>query len=99
MSQGKYSPSRPQRDGEYEYKFNCRGQVPPDYDHTKDVFDTQLHFGDYDEEGFDRYGYSAFDADGEYVGGGNGVDRLGYTEMEYLQRSFDEPEDVWDMVD
>jgi len=39
-------------------------------------------FGNYNDEGFDWYGYSAFDLDGNYVG--NGIDRYGYTESDYL---------------
>ena len=38
----------------------------------------------YDEEGFDSYGYSDFLADGTYVGYGQGIDRNGITEDEYL---------------
>lgn len=89
MSQGKYSPRCPHaRDDTYEFQFNCHGEIPPPYDHTVDVFDQQLHFGNYDDEGFDSYGYSAFDAEGAYVGIGDGVDRLGYTEWEYLTMSY-----------
>ena len=95
MSQGKYSPRCPHaQDHKYEYKFNCRSEVPPAYDHTKDVYDEQLHFGNYDDEGFDSYGYSAFDADGNYKGIGEGIDRLGYTEIEYLTMSHEEYCDV-----
>ena len=35
-------------------------------------------------QGFDSYGYSAFNEVGEFVGHGAGVDRLGYTENDYL---------------
>lgn len=91
MSQGKYSPHCPHaRDDKYEYKFNCYGQIPLAYNHTKDVYDEKLHFGNYDDEGFDSYGYSAFRFCGNYVGIGEGVDRLGYTELEYLRMSSDE---------
>lgn len=90
MGQGKYSPCCPHaRDDKYEYKFNCRGEIPPPYDHTRDVYDEQIHFGNYDDEGYDSYGYSAFDSNGVYLGIGEGVDRLGYTEMDYLTMSAD----------
>ena len=95
MSQGKYSPVCPHaRDDKYEYKFNCLGQIPPDYDPALDVYDQKVHFGNYDQEGFDSYGYSAFDADGNYVGIGDGIDRLGYTELDYLCMSTDDWNDV-----
>jgi hypothetical protein len=95
MSQGKYSPRCPHaRDGKYEYKFNCYGKIPLAYDHTKDVYDEKLQFGNYDDEGFDSYGYSAFDIDGNYMGIGEGVDRLGYTEMDYLSMSEDDYADI-----
>jgi hypothetical protein len=54
-------------------------------------------FGNYDEEGYDMYGYSAFDANGVYVQ--DGVDRAGYTEMDYLtlqDLSEDERETYYD---
>jgi len=49
---------------------------------------------DYDSEGYDSYGYSGVDQDGNYVGCGNGIDRLGYTEMDYLSMSQDDWEDI-----
>jgi len=85
MSRGKYSPRTPHaRDDNYEYKYTCYGKIPEPYDHTIDVYDQRIHFDNYDDEGFDRYGYSAFDINGEYVGPGAGVDRLGHTELDYL---------------
>ena len=90
MSQGKYSPRCPHAgDVNYEYIYNSLGDVPHDYDHTKDDFDSKLHFGNYDDEGYDEYGYSAWDGNGDFVGAGNGVDRLGYTEMEYMDMDYD----------
>jgi len=64
------------------------------YDHTRDVYDEQRHFGNYDDEGYDSYGYGAFDVDGVYLGIGAGVDRLGYTEMDYLTMGSDRFEDI-----
>ena len=51
-------------------------------------------YGNYDPEGFDMYGYSAFDEDGNYVGSGSGVDRAGYTEDDYLMDSINGG-DLW----
>lgn len=85
MSRGKYSPVCPHaRDVNYEYKYTCYGNIPLPYDHTTDVYDEKVHFGNYDKEGYDRYGYSAFDTLGNYVGIGAGVDRLECTELDYL---------------
>lgn len=94
MSQGKYSPRVPHAGQDYDYRFDCRGQEPVPYDHLKDVYDPEIHFGDYDDEGFDRYGYSAFDSDGQYVGLAGGVDRLGHTEWDYLAMSEDDFLDI-----
>lgn len=83
MSQGKYSPCLPR--GKV-YTFNCYGQPAvawPSPD-PKIKYDEKTMFGNYDDEGYDQYGYSSFDKFGEYVGIGQGVDRLGYTEFEYL---------------
>ncbi len=85
MSQGKYSPRTPNANKGWDFfNRNCYGQIPPDYTVGVDEYDEKLHFADYDDEGFDRYGYSAFDADRNYVGVGNGIDRLGYTEFDYI---------------
>jgi hypothetical protein len=96
MSRGKYSPNLP-RDKEFIY--NCYGKVPAEW--SKEIadsgvaYDEKTMFDNYDDEGYDRYGYSAFDCDGNYVGIGDGVDRNGYTEMEYLCMSADEFEDFF----
>ena len=60
MSRGKYSPwcyNNRQKDTEYIY--NCYGEVPAIWD--KDNYDEKLMFENYDSEGFDSYGYSAFE--------------------------------------
>ena len=83
MSRGKYSPwcyNNRQKDTEYIY--NCYGEVPAIWD--KDNYDEKLMFENYDSEGFDSYGYSAFELDGTYAGIGSGVDRYGYTENQYI---------------
>lgn len=90
MSVGKYSPlcphaSEPNWDA---YRFNCYGEVPTKW--NQEVADSGVEynektmFDNYDDEGFDSYGYSAFDIEGNYVGVGDGIDRFGYTEMDYL---------------
>ena len=97
MGQGKYSPtvrgmaSRPWS----EFRFNCLGQEPAAWpsDDPSVVYNQKTMFADYDADGYDSYGYSAFDADGNYVSTG-GVDRNGYTEMDYLTMSPDEVDDV-----
>lgn len=90
MSQGKYSPhlTRAMADRPYAttYIYNAYGAIPPEtWEEGK--FDERIHFDNYDDEGFDSYGYSAFDEDGNYVGIGNGIDRGGYSEDEYLGMS------------
>ena len=93
MSTGKYSPLCPHANetGWDAYKFNCYGETPVEWNqevHDSGVeYDPKTMFDDYDDEGFDSYGYSCFDIDGDYVGSGGGVDRYGYTEMDYLMDS------------
>jgi hypothetical protein len=90
MSVGKYSPLCPHADepGWDAFKFNCYGEVPAEW--SQEIadsgvgYDEKTMFDNYDDEGFDSYGYSCFDADGNYVGVGDGIDRYGYTEMNYL---------------
>lgn len=82
MSTGKYSPICPHANKGYEFKYNCFGEIPAEW--SKENYDEKTMFGDYDAEGFDSYGYSAFDIDGNYVGIGEGIDRCGNTEMDYL---------------
>jgi hypothetical protein len=82
MSRGKYSPNCPNANlGLEHFQYNCYGQVPTPWSND---YDEKTMYGDYDDEGYDSYGYSAFDAEGLYVGSGHGVDRDGYTEEEYL---------------
>jgi len=80
MSRGKYSPNLPKGK---EYAFNCYGQIPAPYNGNREEWDEKTMFADYDNEGFDRYGYSSFDSDGNYCFGA-GIDRNGYTEYEYM---------------
>lgn len=86
MSRGKYSPNCPSGK---QYIYNCYGKVPAPYNGDKSTWDEKTMFADYDDEGFDRYGYSAFSADGTYVFGA-GIDREGFTENDYLQMDDDE---------
>lgn len=94
MSKGKYSPTLTRQTiGVSEYNFNCYGKVPATWDEEvakTNEYDEKVHFGNYDQFGFDRYGYSAFDKDGNYIGIGSGVDRNGYTEIDYLLMSDEE---------
>ena len=92
MSVGKYSPLCPHANtGWAAYKFNCYGETPAEWSvemHNSGVeYDEKTMCANYDDEGFDSYGYSAFDDEGNYVGVGNGVDRYGYTENDYLMDS------------
>lgn len=83
MSRGKYSPICPHAsDDDYEYKYNCFGQLPEPWK-GGDEYNAQTMFDDYDDEGYDSYGYSCFIGE-TYVGAGKGADRDGYTEMDYL---------------
>jgi hypothetical protein len=95
MSRGKYSPNRV---GDGPYTYNCYGQEPTSWNKevaaTGVVYDEKTMFDNYDRDGFDSYGYSCFDEDGNYVGIGAGVDRNGYTELDYLTMSDDEFYDV-----
>ncbi len=81
MSRGKYSPVCPHAKSE-SFRFNAKGEVPPEFETGS--YNEEIHFGNYDSEGFDSYGYSAYDANKRFVGSGQGVDRLGNTEMDYL---------------
>lgn len=88
MSRGKYSPTLYSPNllerTEKDYIYNAKGEIPPNPTEAG-LYDPEIHFGNYDEDGFDSYGYSAYNAKGEYVGvGGDGVDRNGYTEFDYL---------------
>lgn len=99
MSKGKYSPTvycHRYYDGR-TFDKNCYGQIPAEW--SKEVadrgvvYDEKTMFANYDSEGYDSYGYSAFDRDGVYVGIGSGVDRQGYTENDYRSMSDEEFED------
>lgn len=101
MSKGKYSPAltRAHCNRGYDaYCYNADKQIPPEWTlEMRDAgmpFEERLYMGHYDDEGYDSYGYSAFDADGNYVGHMNGVDRWGYTEDQYLCMSDDEFNDI-----
>lgn len=88
MSRGKYSPICPRGK---EFIYNCFKQLPEPYDRNyPETYDAQKHFANYDDEGFDSYGYSAWGNNGEYVGVGSGIDRLGYTEFDYLTMDDDD---------
>ena len=93
MSKGKYSPALSRADANRPYTaycYNADRQIPPALWHVAGDYDTRTHFANYDENGYDSYGYSAFDIHGNYIGIGEGIDRNGYTEMDYLGMSDDE---------
>jgi hypothetical protein len=84
MSVGKYSPWTPhsKEEGYESFIYNCYGKIPePCLNFAS--YDEKQHFVDYDSEGFDSYGYSAFDKEGNYSPYA-GVDRHGNTESDYL---------------
>jgi len=73
----------------YEFRFNCYGDEPVEW--TREMaaagdpsYNAKTMFGCFDEEGYDYYGYSCFDENGEFVGNGKGIDRAGYTEDDYM---------------
>ena len=89
MSRGKYSSwCYRNKQSDTSYEFNCYGEVPVEW--NKERYDERTMFANYDSDGFDGYGYSAFDIDGIYVGIGSGIDRYGYTENEYLCMDHDD---------
>lgn len=100
MGVGKYSPHCPHANTGYEFKFNCYGKEPAPWSLELKAagveYDTKTMFGDYDSEGYDSYGYSCFDADGEYIGLGEGVDRAGKTELEYMEEYLAELNDQYE---
>lgn len=96
MSVGKFSPSISHIPGLKEmdfedFCFNAYGEEPAEWNlemkNRGEVFDEKTMFMNYDKEGFDFYGYSAFNIDGDYVGTGKGIDRYGYTEYDYIDDS------------
>lgn len=80
MGMGKYSPAWKDIP-EDEYRYNAYGEVPAEHDSA--AYDPKTMYDAFDKEGFDSYGYSSFDRLGNFVGCGSGIDRLGYTELEY----------------
>lgn len=101
MSKGKYSPSLTRAHcnrGWEAYCYNADKQIPPEWtlelEEQGAKYDARLYSASYDDEGYDSYGYSAFDANGNYVGEQRGVDRWGYTEDEYLCMSENDFESI-----
>jgi hypothetical protein len=84
MSRGKYSPALTREMiANREFGFNCYGETPAEWA-GGEAHDTKTMHDCYDSDGFDYYGYSAFDIAGNYITTGEGIDRAGYTEFEYL---------------
>lgn len=95
MSRGKYSPALPRNSEDAKFDRNAYGDVATPFQVGVDQYDEKIHFGNYDEWGYDSYGYSAWLEDGTFVGIGQGIDRLGYTEDDYITMSDDEWDNVW----
>lgn len=92
MSTGKYSPacSVPNYYVNREFKYNSLGKIPPEWTGISE-YDESVYLVNYDQDGYDSYGYSAYDENGNYVGVGNGVDKYGNTEDDYqLSNEYDE---------
>lgn len=92
MSRGKYSPWCYGNKSPSEHIYNAYGEVPVEW--NKDSYDHTTMYDGYDSEGFDCYGYSGFDIDGNAVDVGQGIDRYGYTENDYLSMSDDKFESI-----
>lgn len=96
MSKGKYSPHVIIRDYS-EYVYNAHGRLPAPWNPEiakNEQYQEEVHFANYDLDGFDSYGYSAFDKNNNFVGGGNGVDKAGYTELDYMGMADEEFNDL-----
>jgi len=101
MSKGKYSPSLTSADANRPYTaycYNADRQIPPEWNleikERGNIYDERTHSGNYDENGYDSYGYSAFLKNGTFIGLGRGIDRWGYTEDDYLCMSDSEFDDI-----
>lgn len=92
MTRGKYSPTVFGNKFNGPYIYNAKGENSTGWDDSD--YSEELHFANYDIDGFDSYGYSAYDADGNYVGICGGVDRNGYTEDDYLFMN----DDQWEIA-
>ena len=81
MSRGKYSV-RAYIDNSDDMNYNAKGQRMPEGFQISKGFDPETDWYVYDHEGYDRYGYSSYTADGKFDDG-HGVDRAGWTEDDY----------------
>ena len=86
MSKGKYSPSLYKTRLTKDFNYNAHGKIPPS-SQEEGHFKADIHMDGHDSDGYDRYGYSSLDEYGNFIGFGEGKDRLGYTEMDYLSMS------------
>jgi hypothetical protein len=100
MTRGEYSPSLwsqqrpPDYDRSKDYIYNCYGEIPPERPSDSSLYDEKLHMSGYDYAGFGEYGYSGFNSEKNYIGFSNGVDRWGYTELDYMSMTEDDYEDL-----
>lgn len=88
MAKNKFSPAC-KNQPRSAYIYNAFGEVPV-FRASGEIFNEKIHYGIYDVDGYDRYGYSAWNKDGTYAGDGRGIDRNGYTEDQYLCMADDE---------
>ena len=82
MSRGKYSVRA--YEDHSDLSFNAKGEKPEVIDCSSTEFIPELHSSGFDKDGCDSYGYTCYDKAGVYVGDGQGVDRAGWTESDYL---------------
>ena len=80
MARGKYSLAY--KKGKV-YKYTCEGKLPEPREEGEE-YDFIKHNNTFDDEGYDRYGYSCYDDNGNFIGEGEGIDRAGNTEEDYL---------------
>ena len=84
MSRGKYSVrAYKAHPSDYSWEFNCFGETPAPWK-GGDEYNQMTMADGFDDEGYDSYGYSCFDTSGFYIGDGEGVDRAGWSEQDYL---------------
>ena len=95
MSKGKYSPCVKSGENTLEdFRFNAKGEVPVEYVPGTMDWNHEIMSDGYDKDGFDSYGYSAYNKDGCCSGMMSGIDKAGYTEEDYQSMTDDEFNDL-----
>lgn len=83
MIRGTYSENAYSYRADHTYNsYGLKPAIPKVY--TDDGYTEQTDWLVFDENGCDEYGYTAYSANGEYVGFGNGVDLVGMLKDDYL---------------